>query len=198
MISVPVAIVDFIPVILFCIAAVILQRGLYYRMSKGAYALLAAGTIMIVIAGLFKAIWKLLLALDVCDFDRLNKSFFPMQSVGFLLAGMALMAMVFVKQEGHSEDRIAAVVFAGTWIFIPLMILGLLGMCIGLSVEAKRRKKTPAVVMFIIACVFMLMMGYLSSRSFEKESMNWIAECVNIAGCSAFLMGSRILTKEKS
>jgi hypothetical protein len=36
-------------------------------------------------------------------------------------------------------------------------------------------------------------MGYLSSRNFEKASMNWIAEGVNAVGQLAFLAGCRIL-----
>ena len=200
MVSVPMALVDYIPVVLYCISAVILQRDFYDRMSRGTFALLSAGMIMSIMAGLFKATWKLLFALEVCDFDRLNKSFFPLQSVGFLLAGIALMLMVFTRQKGTSLHSAAPAVFAGTGVFIALMVLGLCGMFLGLSVEAKRRKKKSAMVLFIITFVFMLMMGYLSSKNFEKASMNWISEGVNVMGWSIFLMGSRILTgagKEK-
>ena len=200
MVSVPMALVDYIPVVLYCISAVILQRYFYDRMSRGAFALLSAGMIMSIMAGLFKATWKLLFALGVCDFDRLNKSFFPLQSVGFLLAGIALMLMVFTRQKGTSLHSAAPAVFAGTGVFIALMVLGLCGMFLGLSVEAKRRKKKSAMVLFIITFVFMLMMGYLSSKNFEKASMNWISEGVNVMGWSIFLMGSRILSgagKEK-
>ena len=200
MVSVPMALVDYIPVVLYSISAVILQRYFYDRMSRGAFALLSAGMIMSIMAGLFKATWKLLFALEVCDFDRLNKSFFPLQSVGFLLAGIALMLMVFTRQKGTSLHSAAPAVFAGTGVFVALMVLGLCGMFLGLSVEAKRRKKKSAMVLFIITFVFMLMMGYLSSKNFEKASMNWISEGVNVVGWSIFLMGSRILTgagKEK-
>lgn len=200
MVSVPMALVDYIPVVLYSISAVILQRYFYDRMSRGAFALLSAGMIMSIMAGLFKATWKLLFALEICDFDRLNKSFFPLQSVGFLLAGIALMLMVFARQKGTSLHSAAPAVFAGTGVFIALMVLGLCGMFLGLSVEAKRRKKKSAMVLFIITFVFMLMMGYLSSKNFEKASMNWISEGVNVVGWSIFLMGSRILTgsgKEK-
>ena len=200
MVSVPMALVDYIPVVLYCISAVILQRDFYNRMSRGTFALLSAGMIMSIMAGLFKATWKLLFALEICDFDRLNKSFFPLQSVGILLAGIALMLMVFARQKGTSLHSAAPAVFAGTGVFIALMVLGLCGMFLGLSVEAKRRKKKSAMVLFIITFVFMLMMGYLSSKNFEKASMNWISEGVNVVGWSIFLMGSRILTgagKEK-
>ena len=75
-ISVPMAIVDFIPVLLFFITAVILQRDLYYKMSKGAFALLAAGSIMVLIGGIYKAGWKLLYALEICDFQTINNAMF--------------------------------------------------------------------------------------------------------------------------
>ena len=44
--TVPMALVDYIPVGLFIAAAIILQRDLYNKMSKGAFALFAAGTLM--------------------------------------------------------------------------------------------------------------------------------------------------------
>ena len=195
--SVPMALVDYIPDILFLIAAITLQRGLYYRMSKGAFAVFSAGTIMIFCAGLFKATWKLLLSLGICDFERLSQCFFPMQSVGFLLAGAGIIAMVFFKQNSSEKMYAAAApVFSGTFIFVGLMVLGALGMCGGLAVESKRRNKTRSMVFFLLTFIFMLMMGYLSSKDFEKASMNWIAEGVNVIAWGLFLAASKDLVKE--
>ena len=53
--SVPMAIVDYIPVLFFIVSAIMIQRGLYAIMSKGAFALLSGGTIMVIAAGLMKA-----------------------------------------------------------------------------------------------------------------------------------------------
>ncbi len=195
--SVPMALVDYIPDILFLIAAVTLQRGLYYRMSKGAFAVFSAGTIMIFCAGLFKATWKLLLSLGICDFERLSQCFFPMQSVGFLLAGAGIIAMVYFKQKSSEKMYAAAApVFSGTFIFVGLMVLGALGLCGGLAVESKRRNKTRSMIFFLLTFIFMLMMGYLSSKDFEKASMNWIAECVNVIGWTLFLAASKDLVRE--
>lgn len=83
-ITVGMAIMDFIPVLLFFIAAVILQKDLYNKMVKGAFALFATGSIMILVSGLFKALWKILYALNICDYQQLDSSFFPMQGPGFL------------------------------------------------------------------------------------------------------------------
>ena len=196
--SVPMALADFIPVILFIISTVTLQRGLYDRMSKGAFAVFSAGTIMVICAGLFKACWKLLYGAGICDFARLNQAFFPMQSVGFLLAGIAVIAMVFFKQdEDRNMYQIAApAVFSGTIIFILAMVFGSLGLCGGLAIESRRRDKAKSVILFILTFIFLLMMGYLGTKDFSKPSMNWIGEGVNLAGQICFLLASKELVKK--
>ena len=92
--SVSMALVDYIPVLFFAAAAVILMRDLHNKMSKGAFALFSAGVINVTIAGALKATWKLLYAAGVCDFQALNAMFFPVQSIGFLLAGVGILAML--------------------------------------------------------------------------------------------------------
>ena len=131
------AIVDYIPVLFFIISAIMIQRGLYAIMSKGAFALLSGGTIMVIAAGLMKATWKLLYALGVCDFERLNQCFFPMQSVGFLLAGISVCALLFFPQKKETLAAAGApAVFSGTMVFVALMVLGCLGYCGGLALYA--------------------------------------------------------------
>ena len=75
--SVSMALVDYIPVLLFASAAVVLMRDLYNKMSKIAFALFSAGTINITCAGALKATYKLLYAAGVCDFVALYAMFFP-------------------------------------------------------------------------------------------------------------------------
>ena len=103
--SLPMAIVDFIPVILFLMAAMTLLHDLYHLMSKGAFALLSAGLIIISVAGFFKATWKLLYALNICDFAALNSAFFPMQSTGFLLGGLGMIALMFFRQKNTESGE---------------------------------------------------------------------------------------------
>ena len=97
--SIAMALVDFIPVICFAVGSVYLMRDLYNKMSKGAFALFAAGTIDVICAGALKALYKLLYAAGVCDFTPLNAMFFPVQSIGFLLAGLGLVAMLCHRQK---------------------------------------------------------------------------------------------------
>lgn len=195
--SVAMALVDYIPVALFAAAAVLLQRDLYNKMSKGAFALFAAGTINVFCAGLLKATWKLLYAAGVCDFRALDEMFFPVQSIGFLLAGLGIIAMVCFRQK---EERVyttaaAPAVFSGTFLFVGLMVAGLGCMNGGLCAVAVKMKKPAAVVLFIITFVCCMGMGYLSSQDFAKASMNWIAEGINVVGQGALLAGALMLHK---
>ena len=195
--SVAMALVDYIPVALFAAAAVLLQRDLYNKMSKGAFALFAAGTVNVFCAGFLKATWKLLYAAGVCDFRALDEMFFPVQSIGFLLAGLGVLAMVCFRQK---EERVytaaaAPAVFSGTFLFVGLMVAGLGCMNGGLAAVAVKMKKPAAVVLFIITFVCCMGMGYLSSQDFAKASMNWIAEGINVVGQGALLAGALTLHK---
>ena len=195
--SVAMALVDYIPVALFAAAAVLLQRDLYNKMSKGAFALFAAGTINVFCAGLLKATWKLLYAAGVCDFRALDEMFFPVQSIGFLLAGLGVLAMVCFRQKAEHTFAVAAApaVFSGTFLFVGLMVAGLGCMNGGLAAVAVKMKKPAAVVLFIITFVCCMGMGYLSSQDFAKASMNWIAEGINVVGQGALLAGALMLHK---
>lgn len=194
MYSVPMALVDFVPVVLFGIAAVIMQRDFYDKMSKGVFALLAAGTIDVFMAGFLKALYKLLFALGVCDFQPLTQMFFPVQTIGFLLAGIAATRMLAGRGK-ETKVMAAAPVFSGTFIFVTLMVLGLGAMDLSLARIAKRMNKGLALVLFIASFVFCLMMGYLSSKDFTQSYMNWAAELVNLLGQGSLLWGVMILHK---
>ncbi len=193
--SVAMALVDFIPVICFGAAAVILMRDLYYKMSKGAFALFAAGCIDILCAGALKALYKLLYAANVCDFSALNAMFFPVQSIGFLLAGIGMLAMVCHKQKETKTLAVAPAAFGGTFLFVGLMVAGLGLMDAVLCILAVKLKKPAVIALFILSFVCSLGMGYLSSQDFAKASMNWIAEGVNIVGQGSLLIGAILLHK---
>lgn len=194
--TIPMAIVDYIPVFLFAAAAILLQRELYHKMSKGAFALFAAGTVMIFIAGFYKATWKLLYAANICDFEALSQTFFPMQATGFLLAGLGVVALLCHKQGTTLYSvGVAPVLYDSKMIFVVVMILGTTALCGGLTVLSKRKKSIFAMICFIIAFFGMLSMGYLSSKDFSGAFMNWVAQGVNILGQGAMLAGALLLQK---
>lgn len=193
--SVLMALVDYVPVVMFLISAIILQRGLYNKMSKGAFALFSAGTIMVFCAGFFKATWKLLFAAGVCDFEKLNLCFMPMQATGFFLIAVALIAMTCFKQGNAAMAVAAPSVFTGTMVFVPMMCLGIGVLCTVLSVIAAKLKKKGLIPVFALAFFGMLGMGYLSSKDFADPAMNWLAEGVNVFGQGMLLLGTLLLNK---
>lgn len=192
--TIEMALVDYIPVICFAIGAVILMRDLYNKMSKGAFALFSAGTIMITLAGALKATWKLLYAAGVCNFEALNNMFFPTQSIGFLLAGIGILAML-VYNQGETKLRSVPPVFSGTFVFVGLMVAGLGVMDTVLCILAVKLKKPWLIAIFVLSFVCSLGMGYLSSKDFTEAAMNWIAEGVNVVGQGSFLAGAYLLHK---
>ena len=198
--SIVMSLVDFIPVIFFAVGAIILQRDLYPKMSKGAFALFAAGTIDVICAGALKALYKLLYAANVCDFDALNKLFFPLQSIGFLLAGIGVVACLTHRQS-EKESNLAAVAapaaFSGTMIFVTLMVLGLGMMDAGLCVIAAKRKKAGIIALLVVSFICCLGMGYLSTKTFDKAFMNWVAEGVNVVGQLFYMLAAIAISKAK-
>jgi len=191
--SVAMALVDYIPVLFFAVAGVILMRDLYSKMSKGAFALFAAGVIDVTIAGALKATWKLLYAAGICDFAALNAMFFPVQSIGFLLAGIAMLAMLVHPQTEHAALAVAPPVFTGTFVFVGLMVAGLGMMDAVLCILSAKLKKPWIIAVFAVSFVCSLGMGYLSSKDFAQAAMNWIAEGVNVVGQGLLLLGAVLL-----
>lgn len=211
--TVSMALVDFIPVILFCWGAIIMQKLMYDRMSKSQFALFAAGTVDVIMAGVCKAFYKLLYGAGACDFISLNNVFFPVQSFGFLLAGLGVLFMLANRKDKFMEsansvalpllplvflaaEGVAPQEFSGTFFFVTLMCLGLGCMNIGLSVQAARDGRKKAIPFFIIAFVCSLCMGYLSSKDFDKAIFNWIAQGINCLGQGAFLAAALIYRKK--
>ncbi len=207
--SIAMALVDYIPVILFAVGATILMRDLYNKMSKGAFALFSAGVIDVICAGALKATWKLLYAAAVCDFSPLNAMFFPVQSIGFLLAGIGAVAMLTHRQSEKgarlnslaipvllaAASTVAPEEYRGTFIFVGLMVAGLGCLDVALCVISAKLRKPALIAIFAVSFVCCLGMGYLSSKDFAEASMNWIAEGVNVAGQGTFLLGTYLLHK---
>ena len=190
--TIPMALVDYIPVIFFGIAAALLQLDLYSKMRKDAFAMFAAGTINIFAAGFLKATWKLLYAAGICDFAALNTMFLPVQSIGFLLAGIGMVLMLATKKQTVLAAA-APPVFSGSVIFIMMMVLGLGSICTVLSIMAVKMKKKAAAVLFILAFLCSMGMGAMSGQDSTQAWVNWTEQGINCVGQGLLLWGTVIL-----
>ena len=192
--TISMALMDFVPVIFFGVTAVILLRDLYNKMFKGAYALLAAGSVNVFMAGFCKALWKLLYAANICDFTALEEMFMPVNSLGLLFVGLSLIGMLCWKRKGGMLS-VAPPVFASSLPFIAMMVVGLGGMCAGLSVVAAKMKKAPTMVLFILSFLCAMAMGYMSSQDSTQAWVNWAEQSINTVSQLCLMVGVIVLHK---
>lgn len=190
--SIGMALFDYIPVIFFALGAFILLRDFHNKVRKDSYILFATGVIAVALAGTLKATWKLLYAAEICNLVMFDELFFPLQSMGFLLAGVGIMSILFFKS---SKKPSLFAMEPSLLIMILLMVSELGFLDAGLCILSKKLKKPALIAIFAVSFVCCLGMGYLSSKDFAKASMNWIAEFVNFFGQGLFLLGVWMLHK---
>ena len=185
--TIEMALVDYIPVLFFAIAGIILMRDLHNKMGFINHLIFSLGISGVAIAGACKATWKLIYAASQVDIAFLNKMFFPTQSIGFLLAGIGILGMLIFK-----KNRLYGV---DTFVFIGMMVagLGILDAC--LCVLAAKLQKKGAIAIFIFSFICSLCMGYLSSQDFTEAIWNWLAEGINVLGQGTLLIGVAMLHK---
>ena len=199
---------DLIPIILFLLGSIILLKSLYNKMVKGAYVLLSGGIIMVMAAGILKALHKFLIGAFEIDYIILDKQFTPTQSIGFMLIFLGLIGMFTKYNKNYTKVRSSFISFIlplsflviseydSSLPFIIMMVIGAIGILSMLIYISARLKNTKAIIAFSIAIVAMLGMGYLSSGStFERA---WIQISVNIIYQGMFFLKKSGLGEEDS
>jgi hypothetical protein len=192
--TIPMALMDFVPVAFFGVSAVLLLQDLYHKLGKGGYALLAAGSVNVFMAGFLKALWKLLYAANVCDFVVFEQMFLPVNSIGLLLVGLSLMSIPVKIKKGALLSA-APVPFASSMPFIMMMVVGLGGMCAGLSVLAAKMKKAPVIALFVASFVCAMGMGFMSSQDTTLAWVNWAEQGINCVSQGCLMAGVILLHK---
>lgn len=192
--TIPMALMDFVPVAFFGVSAVLLLQDLYHKLGKGGYALLAAGSVNVFMAGFLKALWKLLYAANVCDFVVFEQMFLPVNSIGLLLVGLSLMSIPVKIKKGALLSA-APVPFASSMPFIMMMVVGLGGMCAGLSVLAAKMKKAPVMALFVASFVCAMGMGFMSSQDTTLAWVNWAEQGINCVSQGCLMAGVILLHK---
>ena len=192
--SVAMGLMDFVPVVFFAVSAALLLRDLHNKMGSGIYALFAAGCIDVFMAGFCKALWKLLYAAGVCDFQALEQMFLPVNSLGLLFVGLALTAMLCFKRKTVALSA-APVVIGGVMGFIMMMVVGLGGMCASLSIVAAKMKKKWTIALFVASFVCAMGMGYMSSQDASLAWVNWVEQSINTVSQLCLMVGVIALHK---
>lgn len=190
--TIPMAIMDYLPVLFFGVTAVLLLQDLYSSMGKGVYALLSSGSIMVFLAGFCKATWKLLYAANLCDFQPLEQMFLPVNSIGLLFVGISMILLLRLRKKSAVLSA-APVVFTGSLPFITMMVVGLGGLCVGLSILGKKMKKGWVAVLFAASFLLSMGMGYLGTKDSALAWVNWAEQSVNSASQLCLMLGVLVL-----
>ena len=185
--TVPMAVADYVPVILFFLAVRIIMTDCRKRLAGAWGAVFMIGALMVFAAGMLKATYKLLYALNIADVSWMNGQFFSNQAFGFLLAGCGLVMCL------SHNNKTSATALLPTMALVGMMVVGLGAMDAALCQCASRLKKKSALACFITSFFLSLAMGYLSSRDFTRASMNWIAQGINLVGQLLLYVGCRML-----
>ena len=188
--TVPMSLMDYVPVAFFAVSALVLLGCLYGKLSKAGYVLLAAGSVNVFLAGFCKATWKLLYAANICNFVALEEMFLPVNSMGLLMVGIAMLL-----PRKNAMLSAAPVVFSGSLPFIAMMVLGLGGMCAGLSGIAVKLKQKKTIVWFVLSFVCAMGMGYMSSQDSSQAWVNWVEQSINTVSQACLMIGVLALRK---
>ena len=209
--SIPMALFDMLPVIFFMTGTTTIAADMRQKMTLPSKILFVGGSWIVGAAGLLKALYKLVFSTGMGDPAWMSGQFFYNQAFGFLLAGIGLTLAVTRLDKaqpggagsggsgsggskgGSGSGKLYSVVPIPVMALVGIMVAGLAALDASLCFLAAKLKKRSALVLFIVSFFLCLGMGYLSSKNFEKASMNWIAEGVNAVGQLAFLAGCGIL-----
>ncbi|MBQ0014348.1 MAG: hypothetical protein MJ111_00725 [Clostridia bacterium] len=189
--SVLMAIVDFLPVLFYFLAAWLVTKDLYPHVGKTTYALLSAGCYMVFIGGAFKALWKLLFCFGI-NYPVLFTSFFPMQGPGFCLyfAGL-IMAFKGIKKDGAALNAVTATTMIASTPLLALQSIGSIGSLVALAVMGFKRKSAIAGIYFILSLIFLLgMVGLSIAIDSSLGWANWLEQGVNTVGQVFFFLGA--------
>ena len=205
--------VDLIPVILFVLAGCIIIKAMFNVLKKPFAVMLCSGVTLSITAGVFKAIWKILLSLNICDFYPFNIMFMPTQSLGFVLMGVALLSLLFDKNiRGVKLSVVALPViflvltaepakqFDGSIMFIAMLVIGEMMIATSLSFLAIKNKKWVCLILFIVSFVALMVMGAMkplsSKMNMDVTTANWVEQSVNIVAQATLLIGAYLLNKK--
>ena len=99
------ALVDFIPVIIFMIGMGYVIKIAYGKIKIFMFAILTGGVFLAFIAGLSKSTWKFLYCRGY-DYVPLNTAFIIYQTVGFFLIAVGVVALLIEDFKNKSKKNI--------------------------------------------------------------------------------------------
>ena len=187
------ALFDFVPVIFFLIGAIYLTHIATRMCGMCCRRLAIMGSLLIFLGGFLKALWKLLVATGVGDFQLMGEVQFVLVAPGFALLLIVVIGMARgeVKQANGKDTLIPAIAI---W-KIPLLIvmtlasMGVMGILTYISFHHKVK---IAAAGFIVAFLCLVGMGAMASGE-QTLTRQWVEQSINSLGQLGFMIGTIFL-----
>ncbi|MFE1231722.1 hypothetical protein [Streptomyces sp. NPDC058745] len=197
------AVEDFVPVVLTGLGAALLT-GPLRRHSARTGLTGTVGTALILLGGLSKAVWKLVVALDGPDLQVLNKALFPCLSAGFLLLAHALLTLPAARGPEPAGGRRTPPLwgFAAAWTATgvvgllltstaPHMVLTIVAVtlcAVRLILLARSDRDAVAATAGGLWLTGMYVLGPLAARPDQSVALQWVEQSANTLTQGAFVL----------
>jgi hypothetical protein len=189
--TVPLALDDFVPVVLAGVGAVWLART-----TGRDRALL--GAVLVLAGGLCKASWKLVLATTGDDVPHVDELLFCLLAPGFALLTAALLADVrptraaVVSRGADASIGVALVLAVLTRSTVPLLVLTVLASTatgVLAILSARRSDDSTAALLFAVQLVVAYSLVPLAGTG-QSIAHQWWEQSLNTLGQGAFALGA--------
>lgn len=184
--TVPLALFDFLPVLLSGLGSALLVRYSAARMpALERWGWL--GVALAVAGGLCKATWKLVLAATGNNLERLEQLLFPLLAAGFTLLAWVLMSVLLEKRAPRwpfaailAAGAVGAVLARSMSPLLGVTSLMSLSVVFMAMIVAWRARTLAAVLLFVLNVVGVLALVPLGSDKIEQtEALQWVEESIN-------------------
>ncbi|MGW0364670.1 hypothetical protein [Streptomyces sp. NPDC002990] len=206
------AVEDFVPVVLTGVGAALLIGPLRKHGARTAARTAAAGTALVLLGGLSKATWKLLVALDGPDVQGMDKALFPCLSAGFLLLAHAVLTLP-PDGRGPGAGRRPPPLWglASLWLAagaaglllgstVPNMVVAIVAVSVcgvRLILLARSDGDIPAAVAGGLWLSGMYVLGPLAARPEQSVALQWVEQSANTLTQGAFVVLAWRLAKRR-
>lgn len=195
--SIAIALVDFVPTFLFPLGVFFFQQFFKEQKYTRSRFLWIGGGFFIFLGGLFKAIWKLNMALTGRSFLFLTDSLFVIQSIGFTC--LFIGTFQFIQHEKAKKIITQTTPMAAMALWkVPFMAiqtltcLGTNGLLVYYAFQNKNKKSAYLLVGNVI--IIFLMVGLGSTDL--SIAVQWMAEIINTVGQICFSLAGYLFLKE--
>jgi hypothetical protein len=192
--SLSIALFDFLPVAFFILGAWYLALTAAQAGGERCRRLVVLGACLAILGGTLKALWKLLLAMDLGNVTILSEAHFALQAPGFLIMLMAVILMRRVQKRAPAP--LGGMMAMAAWKMPLMIIMAFAGVTMQalLGSMALQRKSKLAAGGFVLSLACLLAMGAASGGE-QTQSMQWVEEGINAIGQLGFATGSILLNR---